>query len=59
MRGDLAELPASVFLIGGTSRSPQIKARVQACFPDIPLVQGYPSLGVLSGLAVAAGDVAG
>ncbi|MGH8156888.1 MAG: Hsp70 family protein [Rhodanobacter sp.] len=54
VRGDLDELPASVFLTGGTSRSPQVKARVQACFPEIPLVQGDPSLGVVSGLAVAA-----
>ncbi|WP_426688180.1 Hsp70 family protein [Rhodanobacter ginsengiterrae] len=59
VRGDLADLPASVFLTGGTSRSPQIKARVQACFPEIPLVQGDPSLGVVSGLAVAANEVAG
>lgn len=57
VRTDLAELPASVFLTGGTSRSPQIKARVQACFPGIPLVQGDPSLGVVSGLAVAASEV--
>jgi hypothetical chaperone protein len=57
VRADLAELPASVFLTGGTSRSPQIKARVQACFPGIPLVQGDPSLGVVSGLAVAASEV--
>jgi hypothetical chaperone protein len=54
VRGDLDELPASIFLTGGTSRSPQVKARVQACFPEIPLVQGDPSLGVVSGLAVAA-----
>ena len=59
VRGDLAELPASVFLTGGTSRSAQIKNRVQACFPEIPLVQGDPSLGVVSGLSVAASEVAG
>ncbi len=59
VRSDLAELPASVFLTGGTSRSPQIKARVQASFPGIPLVQGDPSLGVVSGLAVAASEVVG
>jgi hypothetical chaperone protein len=29
---------------------------VQACFPEIPLVQGNPSLGVVSGLAVAASE---
>ena len=54
VRGDLADLPASVFLTGGTSRSPQIKASVQSCFPGIELVHGDPSLGVVSGLAVAA-----
>jgi hypothetical chaperone protein len=54
VRSDLDELPASVFLTGGTSRSTQVKERVQACFPEIPLVQGDPSLGVVSGLAVAA-----
>jgi len=57
VRDDLDELPASVFLTGGTSRSSQVKARVQACFPEIPLVQGDPSLGVVSGLAVAASEV--
>jgi hypothetical chaperone protein len=56
VRSDLDELPASIFLTGGTSRSPQVKARVQACFPEIPLVQGNPSLGVVSGLAVAASE---
>ncbi|MEO5829060.1 MAG: Hsp70 family protein [Rhodanobacter sp.] len=59
VRDDLAELPASVFLTGGSSRSAQIKARVQACFPDVPLVHGDPSLGVVSGLAVAASEIAG
>ena len=54
VRDELPALPASVFLTGGTSRSPQVKARVAACFPDVPLVQGDPSLGVVSGLAVAA-----
>lgn len=57
VRGDLPALPASVFLTGGTSRSPQVKARVAACFPEIPLVHGDPSLGVVSGLAVAASEV--
>jgi hypothetical chaperone protein len=56
VRDDLAALPASVFLTGGTSRSPQVKARVQACFPEVPLVHGDPSLGVVSGLAVAASE---
>ena len=54
VRGELDELPASIFLTGGTSRSAQVGARVRACFPEVPLVQGDPSLGVVSGLAVAA-----
>jgi hypothetical chaperone protein len=58
VRNDLPAPPASVFLTGGTSRSPQVKARVAACFPEIPLVHGDPSLGVVSGLAVAASEVA-
>jgi hypothetical chaperone protein len=56
VRNDLDQLPASIFLTGGTSRSPQVKARVQACFPEIPLIQGDPSLGVVSGLAVVASE---
>jgi hypothetical chaperone protein len=56
VRDDLDELPASIFLTGGTSRSPQVSACVQACFPEIPLVRGDPSLGVVSGLAVAAAE---
>jgi hypothetical chaperone protein len=59
VRSDLDTLPASIFLTGGTSRSPQIRERVQACFPEIPLVQGDPSLGVVSGLAVAASEADG
>ena len=54
VRRYLAEQPASVFLAGGTSRSPQIKASVQSCFPGMVMVHGDPSLGVVSGLAVAA-----
>ncbi len=50
--------PASIFLTGGTSRSPIVKEAVRASFPDIPLVHGDPSLGVVSGLAVAATELA-
>jgi hypothetical chaperone protein len=57
VRGDLDELPSSVFITGGTSRSPQVKAQVRASFPEIPLVEGDPSLGVVSGLAVAASEI--
>jgi hypothetical chaperone protein len=53
-QGDIAEPPASIFLTGGTSRSPQVRERVAASFPGIPVVHGDPSLGVVSGLAQAA-----
>ena len=56
VRGDLDELPASIFLTGGTSRSAPIRERVRRCFPEIALVLGDPSLGVVSGLAVAASE---
>ncbi|MGN6479411.1 Hsp70 family protein, partial [Luteibacter sp.] len=52
--GDIADSPASIFLTGGTSRSPQVRDRVAASFPGIPVVHGDPSLGVVSGLAQAA-----
>ena len=57
VRDELDELPASVFLTGGSSRSPQISACVQACFPEIPVVRGNASLGVVSGLALAASEI--
>jgi hypothetical chaperone protein len=53
-RGNIADAPASIFLTGGTSRSPQVRDRVAASFPGIPVVHGDPSLGVVSGLAQAA-----
>jgi hypothetical chaperone protein len=57
-RGDIDSAPASIFLTGGTSRSPQVQAQVRACFPGISMVEGDPSLGVVSGLAVAARELA-
>jgi hypothetical chaperone protein len=54
VREEWPSVPASVFLTGGTSRSPVVKAAVRDCFPGIPMVEGDPSLGVVSGLAVAA-----
>jgi hypothetical chaperone protein len=59
VRSELSQPPASLFLTGGTSRSPQIRDHVQSCFPDIPVVLGDPSLGVVSGLAVAASEADG
>jgi hypothetical chaperone protein len=52
----MGEAPAGIFLTGGSSRSPHLQACVQACFPDTPLVCGEASLGVVSGLAVAAAN---
>ena len=54
VRTEWPGVPDSVFLTGGTSRSPVVKAAVRDSFPDMPLVEGDPSLGVVSGLAVAA-----
>ncbi|WP_250633871.1 Hsp70 family protein [Pinirhizobacter soli] len=61
VRGDLAnsDAAASVFLTGGTSRSPAVQAAVRESFPEIELVKGDPSLGVVSGLAVAAAELDG
>jgi hypothetical chaperone protein len=53
-RADMAGTPASLFLTGGSSRSPYLQAHVRDCFPGIGMVQGDPSLGVVSGLALAA-----
>ncbi|WP_266158100.1 Hsp70 family protein [Dyella silvatica] len=55
---DIPDVPASVFLTGGSSRSPHLQASVRACFPGIALVEGDPSLGVVSGLASASAHMA-
>jgi len=61
VRSDLvnSDTAASVFLTGGTSRSPAVQAAVRESFPEIELVKGDPSLGVVSGLAVAAAELDG
>ncbi|GMV28635.1 MAG: hypothetical protein AMXMBFR59_07600 [Rhodanobacteraceae bacterium] len=51
---DIGEQPESIFVTGGSSRAPAIRAAIRAMFPDVPLVVGDPSLGVVSGLAAAA-----
>jgi hypothetical chaperone protein len=56
VRDTWPSVPASIFLTGGTSRSPAVKAAVRESFPGIPMVEGDPSLGVVSGLAVAAAE---
>lgn len=48
--------PDTVFLTGGMSRSPDVQRTVAARFPASSIVQGNASLGVVSGLAVAAGE---
>jgi len=53
-QGDIGERPESIFLTGGSSRAPAIQHAIRAQFPDVPLVIGDPSLGVVSGLAAAA-----
>ena len=55
---EIQAAPDSIFITGGSSRSPQLRAGVRDCFPDIAMVLGDPSLGVVSGLAVAAARVA-
>ena len=51
---DMPLPPQSLFVTGGSSRSPQVRECVRGCFPAVPLVHGDPSLGVVSGLAAAA-----
>lgn len=51
---DMGEPPQAVYLTGGMSRSPSIRATVARLLPDVHIVQGNASLGVVSGLAVAA-----
>jgi hypothetical chaperone protein len=52
-RDDIAEMPLSIFLTGGSSRSPLLQEGVRASFPGVLIVAGDPSLGVVSGLAAA------
>ena len=53
-RGEMARGPEEILLTGGMSRAPYVQAAVQAVFPGIPVTKGDPSLGVVTGLAVAA-----
>lgn len=53
-RGEMTQRPEVILLTGGMSRAPYVQAAVQAVFPGIPLTKGDPSLGVVTGLAVAA-----
>ena len=47
----------SLFLTGGSSQAPDLQQRVRDHFPGIPVVEGDPSLGVVSGLALVANEI--
>ena len=53
-RGEMAKGPEVILLTGGMSRAPYVQATVEAAFPGIAVTKGDPSLGVVTGLAVAA-----
>lgn len=53
-RAEMGSGPEVILLTGGMSRAPYVQATVQAAFPGVELTKGDPSLGVVTGLAVAA-----
>lgn len=53
-RADIAREPEVILLTGGMSRAPYVQAAVESVFPGIAVTNGDPSLGVVTGLAVAA-----
>lgn len=54
VRADIGHDPAVVFVTGGMSRAPYLRAAAAAAFPQARLVAGDPSFGVVGGLARAA-----
>ncbi len=54
VQGELERPPETVYLTGGMSRSPIVQRTVAALFPGAEAVLGNASLGVVSGLAIAA-----
>lgn len=46
--------PDAVFLTGGMSRAPYVRAAIAAAFPRVRQIHGDPSFGVVQGLALAA-----
>lgn len=54
VRADIGHDPAAVFVTGGMSRAPYLRAAAAAAFPQAQLVIGDPSFGVVGGLARAA-----
>ena len=51
---DIGHRPDAVFLTGGMSRAPYVRAAIAAAFPQVEQVHGDPSFGVVQGLALAA-----
>jgi len=54
VESDLQRQPETVYLTGGMSRAPYVRRAVMALFPHARVVLGNASLGVVSGLAIAA-----
>ena len=54
VRADIGHDPAVVFVTGGMSRAPYLRAAAAAAFPKAQLVIGDASFGVVAGLAHAA-----
>ena len=54
VRADIGHDPAVVFVTGGMSRAPYLRAAAGAAFPGAQLVTGDPSFGVVNGLAYSA-----
>jgi hypothetical chaperone protein len=51
---EIAERPGSLFLTGGSSRAPYVQDVIREVFPEVPMILGEPSLGVVRGLAAEA-----
>jgi hypothetical chaperone protein len=54
VKSDIDQPPETVYLTGGMSRAPYVQHAVTALFPGAEAVMGNASLGVVSGLAIAA-----
>jgi len=54
VESELARPPEIIYLTGGMSRAPYVQRAVMAMFPGAEHVLGNASLGVVSGLAIAA-----
>ena len=54
VEGELERQPQTIYLTGGMSRAPYVQRAVTALFPGAEAVLGNASLGVVSGLAIAA-----